>query len=487
MINRRDFLKSTGLAFAFMALRPIQHLAAQQGKTSRPRCNVIVLLVDDLGYECLGVNGSRAFRTPAVDHLAMQGARFEQAFAQPNCTPTRVALMTGKVNARNYIHFGMLEESQRTFGHLFRDAGYATAVVGKWQLGGSVAEETPKHFGFDEHCLYHIKGVPRNRTDVGSEYASRYINPGLVINGEARLFDGNAYAPDLCNDFVLDWLGRHRDQPFFLYYPMMLTHAPFDPTPDSSDFPGKGGPKRTREQHYADMVNYNDKLIGKLVGKLDDLRLRERTLIVFFGDNGTPGNFVTEMADGEIVKAGKGSTIRAGMHVPLVVNQPGVITAGRVCSDLVNVTDILPTICEAAGISLPSDFVTDGQSFMPQLLGERGQPREWIYSWFNPLMRKDSETVEMAFTRDFKLYQSGEFYDWRSDPDEQHPLEAASLTGEAAAAARILQAALNKYRDARPAGIEARARALRDTTESSSESSASQVNRKTRRQQKRSR
>jgi len=462
-MKRSSFPLVAGLALACLRWNSgPASLAGQETPAIRPRCNVIVLLVDDLGYECLGANGGRTFQTPVVDRLAAQGVRFEHAFVQPNCTPTRVALMTGKVNARNYVHFGVLEESQRTFGHLFRDAGYATGVVGKWQLGGSVAEETPRHFGFDEHCLYHIKGVPRDRGDAGSEYASRYINPGLVINSVAHRFGDNAYAPDLCHDFVLDWLGRHREGPFFLYYPMMLTHAPFDPTPDSSDFPGKGGPARTRAEHYADMIAYNDKLIGKLVARLDELHLRERTLLVFLGDNGTPGNFVTEMADGEVIRAGKGATIRAGMHVPLVVSWPGTIEPGRLCRDLVNVTDILPTICDAAQVPLPADFVTDGRSFLPQLLGRQGQPRAWIYSWFNPLMRKDSETVEMAFTREFKLYRSGEFYDWRMDPQEHRPLSAAALTGEAAAAARLLQAALDQFRDARPAAIEAQANALRD-------------------------
>jgi len=118
---------------------------------ARPK--VVLLLVDDLGYECLGADGSQTMQTPAVDQLAAGGVRFEHAYVQPNCTPTRVALMTGKVNARNYVHFGVLEDSQVTFGNLFRTAGYATAIVGKWQLGGSVAADTPRHFGFQEHCL----------------------------------------------------------------------------------------------------------------------------------------------------------------------------------------------------------------------------------------------------------------------------------------------------------------------------------------------
>ena len=433
---------------------------------SRP--NVILLLVDDLGFECLGANGSRTFATPAVDALAANGVRFTQAFVQPNCTPTRVALMTGQVNARNYVHFGQLEPSQRTFGHLFSEAGYATAIVGKWQLGGSIAEETPRHFGFSEHCLYHIRGTPRERRrgsgaddGDGDEYESRYINPGLVINGEARKFDGNAYAPDICHDFALDYITRHRAEPFCLYYPMMLTHSPFDPTPDSSDFPGRGGPVRTRFQHYQDMVAYNDRLVGRLVKHLEQLGLRERTLLIFIGDNGTPGNFTTEMQDGSVVRAAKGETVRAGMHVPLVVDWPGRIRRGAVCDDLVNVTDVLPTICEAAGIQVTGHAMEDGRSFLPQLEGRPGASREWIYSWFNPLMDKESSTVEMAFDRNFKLYGDGRFYDWRTDPDERTPLPVATLSGAAADAAQRLKGALAQYQDARPAAVEAQAKSLR--------------------------
>jgi arylsulfatase A len=437
------------------------HVHAEPSPPPSDRPNIIVLLVDDLGYECLGANGSLSFRTPVVDRLARDGMRFTNAYVQPNCTPTRVALMTGRLNLRNYVHFGVLESSQRTFGNLFRDAGYATAIVGKWQLGGSIKDDTPRHFGFDEHCLYHIRGVPKSRGKEGEDHASRYINPGLAINGQGRVFGDNAYAPDLCNDFAMDYIARHRDQPFFLYYPMMLTHAPFDPTPDSSDYPGKDGPKRTKEQHYQDMVSYNDKLIGKLVAKIDALGLTQRTLILFLGDNGTPGGFVARMADGEQVSASKGQTSRAGMHVPLVAYWPGKIAAGGVYPELVDGTDILPTICAAAGINVPKEWGLDGRSFLPQLRGEAGAPRPWIYSWFNPLMPKWNQTVEMAFTKDFKLYASGELYDWRADPEEEHPLDVAGLDDEAKAAYAMLRDAIETYRGERPAEIEAIAKSLR--------------------------
>ncbi len=163
--------------------------------------------------------------------MAATGLRFSHCYSQPLCTPSRVQLMTGKYNVRNYTVFGRLEASQTTFAQRLRDAGYATCIVGKWQLGEDAA--LPSHFGFDEHCLWQLLRRP-----------SRYANPGLEING--RLVDEppGRYGPDIVADYACDFIGRHRGQPFLLYYPMILTHCPFEPTPDSSDWDpaSKGSP-----------------------------------------------------------------------------------------------------------------------------------------------------------------------------------------------------------------------------------------------------
>jgi arylsulfatase A len=156
----------------------------------------------------------------------------------------------------------------------------------------------------------------------------------------------------------------------------------------------------------------------------------------------------------------------------LVANWPGTIPSGKVYNDLVDVTDVLPTICDAAGIRLPPDFLTDGRSFFPQLRGEKGNPREWIYRWYCPLMNKPQRTVEMAFTRDFKLYKTGEFYDWRTDGGEEHPLEIAKLTGVATEAAKTLQAAIDQFKEARPLTIQAQADALAGAKQDKSRSRA---------------
>jgi len=415
-------------------------LAADPMKSGKP--NLVLILADDLGYETLGANGGTSYRTPVLDRLAAAGTRFTNCFVQPLCTPTRVQLMTGVSNARNYIRFGILDPQSVTFANLLQRAGYATCIVGKWQLGR--APDLPKRFGFDESCLWqHTRRPPR------------YANPGLEINGAEKDYTHGEYGPDLVNDYALDFITRHKDVPFLLYYPMMLTHAPYQPTPDSPDWDPqtRGEEAKTNEKHFGDMVAYMDKLIGKLVDKLDALRLRDNTLVVFLGDNGTGRGVRSRMGD-NLILGGKGTTTSAGMHVPLIANWPGQAIAGRVCTDLVDSTDFLPTLLDAAGVNPPAGMPLDGRSFLPQLRGEKGQPREWIYSWYSPRQGADRTIREFAFNRQFKLYRSGEFFDLVDDVHEKRPLEVGSLAGEPAAAARLLQGALDQFQHARPAHLE---------------------------------
>lgn len=401
--------------------------------------NVILIMADDLGYETIGANGGTSYRTPVLDKLAAGGVRFDHCYAQSLCTPTRMQLMTGAYNVRNYVTFGHMDAGLRTFGNLFKSAGYVTGIAGKWQLGHD--PDLPKKFGFDEHCLWqHTRRPPR------------YANPGLEINGVERDFSNGEYGPDIVNEYARDFVTRSKDKPFFLYYPMMLTHGPYQPTPDSKtwDPKAKGEGVHQRPEHFGDMVEYMDKLIGKLVSTLDEQNIRDNTLVIFLGDNGTGKGTKSRMGD-RVMIGGKGSTTDAGMHVPCIVSWPATIKAGRVCHDLVDSTDFLPTVCDVAGIKLPASPIVDGRSFLPQLRGEAGNPREWVYCWYSP---RGEPLREMAFDQRFKLYRTGEFFDLTSDRDESNPLHVADLKlGEAITAAKRLQAALDQFNDARPAEL----------------------------------
>lgn len=293
--------------------------------------NIIVIMADDIGHECFGTYGSTQYKTPNIDTLAKEGIQFNKGYSQPICTPSRVKIMTGKSNVHNYVNFGCLASTEKTFGHLLKDAGYATCVGGKWQLvlrekdqePGMDPGTMPADAGFDEHYMWQVK-----------DRGSRYWKPTLVFNGETKTFGGDDYGPKLVTDKIIDFMERKKDQPFFVYYPMILVHSPFPTTPLSED--------RNSEDHqknFEDMVFYMDHLIGKMVTKLEDLGIRDNTLIIFLGDNGTHGSLKSKL-NGSEIRGSKGNTIDYGIHVPFIANWKGK-TKPQQNDDLVHIGDIL--------------------------------------------------------------------------------------------------------------------------------------------------
>jgi arylsulfatase A len=404
------------------------------------RPNILLIMADDFGYECVTANGGQSYQTPVLDKLAAAGMRFEQCHVQPLCTPTRVQLMTGRYNVRNYLNFGTLVRTETTFAHLLKQAGYATGICGKWQLGRE--QDAPQHFGFDESYLWQHTRLP-----------PRYANPGLEYNGVEKEFPEGSYGPKLVNDFALDFVTRHKNKPFFLYYPMILTHDPFQPTPDSANWDPKASDERANRdvKHFADMTAYMDKMVGRLVAKLDELGIRDNTLLMFLGDNGTHSS-VTSRFNGTNFPGGKGSTTQRGHHVPFVANWPAVMKWGRVNRDLISSTDFLPTLCEAAGVPAPKDG--DGVSFLPQLRGGKGTPREWLYCWYSPRQQLNLTVREFAFNHHYKLYRTGQFFDLAADPFEEKPMNTGDLRRVEAAAKGKLQKVLDQFKDARPVELD---------------------------------
>lgn len=433
-VSRRNFLRAAVTAGLAASAFP-DLLAAPRRGGKQP--NIILIMADDLGYECIGANGGTSYKTPILDKLAGSGVRFEHCHSQPLCTPSRVKIMTGIYNVRNYVRFGLLDTSQTTFAHVLKEAGYATCVVGKWQLEGGLGG--PGHFGFDEYCLWQLTRRP-----------GRYPNPGLEINGKQVDYTEGEYGPDVVSDFACDFIRRNKDKPFLIYYPMILTHCPFEPTPDSPDWDPKSKGSKTYKgdaKYFGDMVTYMDKIIGKLIDKLEELGLRENTLVLFTGDNGTDKP-VTSMMGGREVVAGKGQTSDAGTRVPFIANWPGVIAEGKVCRDIVDFSDFLPTLCECAGVPVPPRLNIDGRSFMPQLRGKKGDPREWIYCWYS--RNGGPKGREFARNQRYKLYRTGEFYDIDNDVLENNALKQGKLDIEATKARKMLQSALVQYKNARP-------------------------------------
>jgi len=401
------------------------------------RPNIVMIMADDIGYECLSCNGSSMYETPNLDKLAASGMRFEHAHSQPICTPSRVQIMTGIYNNRNYIRFGLLDPRAVTFGNVMREAGYDTCIAGKWQLEGGMPG--PIHFGFDRYCLWQLTRRP-----------SRYPNPGLEIDGREKDFKQGQFGPDIVSDYICSYLEEKGDnqKPFLVYYPMILPHWPFVPTPDSEDWDpnmwknAKNEPGGYKDQKYWDgMVRYTDKMVGKIVGKLDELGLRESTLVIFTGDNGTYAGIRSEF-DGREYMGGKGSTKDNGTHVAFIASWPGTIESGQVRQDLVDFTDVFPTMAELGKAKKPDDL--DGQSLVPVFTGKGSRKKDTIYCWYHRDGIRDQASQHTRNAR-YKLYDNGKFYDVKTDLLEKNDLAKDGIPPELTDIYNQLKSALEKH------------------------------------------
>lgn len=385
--------------------------------------NIVLLMADDLGYECVGANGCTEYQTPNLDRLAKSGIRFEHCYSQPLCTPSRVKLMTGQSNARNYVNFEYLRPGEKTFGHLLKKAGYATCIAGKWQLNGVQHKypgnqdvTRPNQFGFDEFCLWQLNKPKKE--------GERYADPLLNQNGKELERNSDAYGPQVIADFLKDFIDRKSNQPFFIYYPMVLPHDPFVPTPDSPEWADPSQRYRNDTIFFDDMVAYVDKIVGQLERKLREKGIWENTLFIFTGDNGTNRSVVTATTSGN-VNGGKGLSINTGNHVPLIVSWPQKIKKGRVYSGLVDFSDFLPTLAEIAGIN-PSEYFTDGVSFLPVLNGNRHRTgKEEIFIHYSPRWSNLGHN-RWVLNDTYKLYRDGRFFNVRKDLLERNVLPELS-------------------------------------------------------------
>ncbi len=432
-VNRRDFLRYCGCGLVVPSL--LNGCRLTRLARSKPYKNIVFILVDDIGYECFGCYGSKEYSTPNVDKLAENGIRFTNCYAQPLCTPSRVKLMTGMSNIRNYVNFSLLDRKEKTIGQYLHQAGYKTCVAGKWQLYGSEQYGArvrgkgtlPVEAGFDESCLWQV-----------DKLGKRYWAPLLYINGRDKQFGPDKYGPDICTDYLIDFIRRHKDKPFFAYYPMILVHDPFLPTPDS-----KNRKSINIKQNFKDMVAYMDKLVGKITTALDKYGLRGNTLILFAGDNGTSRKISSKL-NGTKITGGKGLMTDAGTLVPLIANLADNVSEGRVCDDLVDFSDFLPTILDYAGISTGGNVKFDGVSFWPQITGRKGNPRKAIFMYFNPRpLRRNAHAHSFARNKRWKLYSNGKLYDILNDVKEQHPIMPGQGNNAAQKARKELQAVLD--------------------------------------------
>ena len=330
------------------------------GLTKKP--NIIFILADDLGIGNVSCYGADNYSTPNIDKLAKEGIRFNHMFTAPLCGPSRALIMTGRyafrTGATNQDATTLMkQETEKMIPQLLTPAGYVSTCVGKWgqlPLG-------PGEFGFDDYLRFKASGVYRNTPEKTHHY---------TVNGEDKVMTDAEYMPDLMHDHLVEFLSKNKNKPFFAYYPMSHVHGTIVSTPDS---------KPDSKNLYADNVVYMDKLVGELLTVLDSLKLRENTLIFFMGDNGTAGQYYTNSTiKGKILSGKKGEMKECGGLVPMIANWPGKVPSDVVSDQLIDASDILPTVAELAGAKLPSGTI-DGKSFAYNLFGKKSQERDWIF------------------------------------------------------------------------------------------------------------
>ena len=432
-------------------------LCAVDASAAKRKPNIILMMADDCGYEALACNGGTTYKTPYFDRIAAQGLRFTRTYSQPVCTPSRVKIMTGQSNARNYTAFGMMRKGEVTFGNVLKAAGYKTCIAGKWQLSGNGGNGMWwDECGFDESCMWayahYLK--PKDRKHYASVRklrgrqvsTSRFWHPGILQNGEYRPTTPDDFGPDLYTDFILDFIERNKDEPFFVYYPMALTHSPFVATPHSKEI-NERAKFGSNKAYFGDMIRYSGFLMERIIKKLESEGIAEETLVIFTCDNGTGRGIESWMGD-RLVMGAKAFPIDAGTHVPMIAHWPGTIKAGSVCNDLVEFSDFMTTFAELGEAKLPTDRILDGRSFAPQLKGEHGNSRESIVIHFDkdPDSKKPKfRRVRFAFDGRYKLYLDGRMFEVENDWLEQDPLAKTLVSTEARSSRKRLQAVLDTY------------------------------------------
>lgn len=350
--------------------------AGQSERQPTEQPNILFIMADDLGNEWISCYGAEEIETPNIDQLASGGMRFTHAYSMPKCTPTRVTLLTGQYPWRSGwvnhwdvprwgsgCHFDW--QYYLTFARVLKAAGYTTAAAGKWQINDfRIQPDAMKKHGFDDYCMWtgFESGNPPS--------AERYWNPYLHTKEGSQTYEGQ-FSTDIMVDFLINFMQENKDKPMMMYLPLNLPHVPFTTTPLHTDATGEV------EQQKA-MVTYIDRAVGRLVKALEELNLRENTIIFFTTDNGSTSS-LKAYRNGRIVKGGKGEVAEPGVNAPFIVNCPGLVPAGVTTPALIDFSDMMPTFAALGGAALPDSIAIDGHSFAELILGKtQATSRDWI-------------------------------------------------------------------------------------------------------------
>lgn len=444
--------------------------------------NIVYILADDLGYGELGVYGQEKIQTPNIDALAAKGMLFTQHYSgAPVCAPSRYMLMTGKhagharirgndewaergevwnyekaVNDPNLEGQRPILNTTVTLGEVFQNAGYKTALVGKWGLGAPLTEGIPNKNGFDFFYGYNCQRqahqlYPKHlwKNEEKDWLNNELISPHTKLDEEADIFalesyqkfEQNEYAPAKMQTEVLRFIENNKDQPFFMYYASPLPHLPLQVPQeyvekyielfgDEKPYVGDKGyfPNRYPHATYAGMINYLDDQVGEIITKLKELGIYDNTLIVFTSDNGP--TYTIGGVDPEFFNSAnpfsnnygrtKGFTYEGGIRVPMIVSWPKKIKAGSITDHISAFWDVLPTFSELLKVKAPENI--DGISFLPTLLGDKEQLKHEFLYWEFPSYQ-GQQAVRLGdwkgIRKDiFKGNMKLELYDLKNDLEE---------------------------------------------------------------------
>ena len=432
--NRQsDRMTSLGRRVALFLFTLLTAVAFQSAPAANQKPNVIFILVDDMGWTDLGIQGSKFYETPSIDRLARQGMKFTQAYSACTvCSPTRASVMTGKYPARLHLTDWIaghvrpyaklkvpdwtmrLPLEETTIAETLKQTGYATASIGKWHLGGP--EFFPNKQGFDENIGGCDKGQPPN-------YFSPYGIPTLSDGPKGE------FLSDRLTDEALKFIERNKARPFYIYFPHYAVHTPLMGKSNVvAKYEAKADPKNPQHNpKYAALVESVDDSVGRLLAKLDELGLADNTVIVFTSDNG--GLILNQVTSNRPLRAGKGSAYEGGVRVPLFIKWPGITKPGSVCGTPVITPDYFSTIAEICGGQVENKSAIDGESLVPLLRQSGGLKRDAIY-WHYPHYHPGGATPYSAVREgDFKLIEffedeHVELYNLREDLSEQTDLAA---------------------------------------------------------------
>lgn len=410
---------------------------SQREKTAPPRPNIVIILADDQGWGDLSINGNSNLFSPAIDGLAKSGAILDRFFVCPVCSPTRAEFLTGRYHPRGGVH-GVstggerLNLDERTIAEIFKAAGYATAAFGKWHNGTQYPYH-PNARGFDEYYGF------------TSGHWGNYFDPPLDHNGQ--WVTGHGFITDDLTDHAMAWMAQHRDVPFFCYVPYNTPHSPMQ-VPDRywNKFAAAEIKLRATRPQLEDvpftraalaMCENIDFNVGRILGKLDELKLADNTIVIYFSDNGPNG---WRWNGG--MKGIKGSTDEGGVRVPFMIRWPRHIPPGGHVPQIAGAIDLLPTLADLAGVPIARGKPLDGVSLKPLLLGAAADwPDRMIFShWAGRVSVR---------TQGYRLDNDSHLFDMQADPGQTR-----DVTAENKAVAERLSAAAAQWKKEMLPGLE---------------------------------